>query len=98
MGCASDARIPRSGFSDLGVQVIRILAAQPAIQQHHLVLRNVVAKTESPRAQPVLAFTRPNPMQLFDRIFLALVVRVQREDCDRLFKPLHKFRAGSGAS
>jgi hypothetical protein len=37
-------------------------------------------------------------MQLFDRIFLALVVRVQREDCDRLFKPLHKFRAGSGAS
>jgi hypothetical protein len=31
--------------------------------------RNVVAKTESPRAKPVLAVSRRNPLQFLDRVF-----------------------------
>lgn len=53
----------------LGIQSIRILPPQPAIQQHHLALRDVIAKTESPRAKPGLAFPRHNPLQFLDRVF-----------------------------
>lgn len=42
----------------LGVRSIDVLAPQPTMEQHPLALCKVVAKTESPRAQPVLAFSR----------------------------------------
>ena len=61
-----------------GIPLICILPPQPTIQQHHFAPNNVVAKPESPRAKPVLAFSRRNSLQLLDRICVALVVRVKR--------------------
>jgi len=71
---------------------VGIFPPQPTIQQRNLTLCNIVAKTEPPRPNPVLAFARRNPLQLLDWVFVALVVGVQRKNSDRFFKPLHEVR------
>ena len=54
---------------------IRILAPQSAIQKHDLASLHIVAKPESPRAQPVLALALRNAFEFLDGMLVALVVR-----------------------